>query len=65
MRGVGSGVQLHVLDSWCACCLLLSLLLRVRYGNQTGVIKINGNEVSLSQYSNLVGFVPQEDIMCV
>ena len=42
---------------------LTTLASKATYGNQTGVIRINGNEVPLSQYSKLVGFVPQEDVM--
>ena len=33
------------------------------YGNRTGKILINGKEEPLSEYSKVIGFVPQEDIM--
>ena len=42
---------------------LTTLAGKATYGRQTGVILINGNEVPLSKYSKLVGFVPQEDVM--
>ena len=32
-------------------------------GEPSGTIKVNGEPVHMSQFSKLIGFVPQEDIM--
>ena len=36
---------------------------RRRYGRLTGRVRINGRVQSIDRFSNLIGFVPQDDIM--
>jgi len=42
--------------------LLNALSGRAHYGKVTGNLKINGNEVHISDFANTIGFVPQDDI---
>jgi len=42
--------------------LLNALSGRAHYGKVTGNLKINGNEVHISDFANMIGFVPQDDI---
>jgi ABC-type multidrug transport system ATPase subunit len=42
---------------------LATLAGRAHYGKKTGRLLINGKEGELTDYSDIVGFVPQEDIM--
>ena len=42
---------------------LNTLAAAASYGTSTGVVRINGKEDSVKNFSSIVGFVPQEDIM--
>lgn len=53
MGGSGSGKS----------SLLNALCGRAGYGKVTGVIKINGNKTTIDEHKNVIGFVPQDDIV--
>lgn len=53
MGGSGSGKS----------SLLNALCGRAGYGKVTGDIKINGNNTTIDEHKNVIGFVPQDDIV--